>query len=215
MWRGERAGRQPTGPVRFSSLTVAIYGGGRTEWPPVFPPSRLREAAGSSELAPAWLTGPLAKAAGWFSGKWVIADRLAVGGVATTELELVARCGVTHVLDLRAEFDSTASAGTLGLGYLRLPVFDDGEPKPAEWFEAGVEFAETVLADPSARLMVLCVAGQSRSPAMVLAILQTWGGLGRSGAWLKLVGARPEAFFCPYRADVAAFLESRSGVVAS
>jgi protein-tyrosine phosphatase len=54
--------------------------------------------------------------------------------------------------------------------YRHLPVSDDGNPKPAEWFHAGVEFSKQAYR-ARGRLLVCCMAGLHRAPSMVYAIL--------------------------------------------
>ena len=55
------------------------------------------------------------------------------------------------------------------------PTDDDFQPKPAEIFQRGVNFALECLEDPESKLYVHCAAGVHRAPMMTLAILCAMG----------------------------------------
>ena len=103
---------------------------------------------------------------------WVT-GRIAVGGgIWTAEnMAAVARTGVTHILDMQIEFDDTALAKPHGIKVLWNPIDDDFQPKPAEIFQRGVEFALNTLDGKGTKLFVHCAAGVHRAPMMTLAIL--------------------------------------------
>ena len=103
---------------------------------------------------------------------WVT-GRIAVGGgIWTAEnMAAVARTGVTHILDMQIEFDDTALAKPHGIKVLWNPIDDDFQPKPAEIFQRGVEFALNALDGKGTKLFVHCAAGVHRAPMMTLAIL--------------------------------------------
>src|ERR1700693_3166514 len=97
---------------------------------------------------------PLHCAAGsrWVSGRkdenfrmdmtWVT-GRIAVGGgiwMADNMAE-VARAGVTHIIDMQVEFDDTRLAEPHGIEVLWNAIDDDFQPKSAEIFQRGVDFA--------------------------------------------------------------------------
>ena len=77
---------------------------------------------------------------------WVT-DRIAVGGGIwnADNMADVAGAGVTHIVDMQAEFDDTSLAESVGVKVLWNPVEDDFQPKPAEVFQRGVEFVQEAL----------------------------------------------------------------------
>jgi len=107
---------------------------------------------------------------------WVT-GRIAVGGGIWNEENMaeVFRAGVTHVIDMQIEFDDTALAAPHGISVLWNAVDDDFQPKPAQVFERGVEFALDALDRAEAKLYVHCAAGVHRGPMMTLAILCATG----------------------------------------
>jgi protein-tyrosine phosphatase len=109
---------------------------------------------------------------------WVT-ERIAVGGGIWTgdKMAEVARTGVTHIIDMQVEFDDTPLAAPHNIRVLWNPTDDDFQPKDAEVFQRGVEFALRAL-DGNAngnRLYVHCAAGVHRAPMMTLAILRALG----------------------------------------
>jgi protein-tyrosine phosphatase len=107
---------------------------------------------------------------------WVT-GRIAVGGGIwnAENMAAVVRAGVTHVIDMQLEFDDTELAKPFEIDVLWNPIDDDFQPKAAEVFERGVEFAEKALDGDGHRLLVHCAAGVHRAPMMTLAILGTMG----------------------------------------
>jgi len=107
---------------------------------------------------------------------WVT-ERVAVGGGiwVAEQMAEVARAGVTHVIDMQAEFDDTRLGKAAGVEVLWNPVDDDFQLKGAEVFERGVDFALRALEDPKAKLFVHCAAGVHRAPMMALAVLCAMG----------------------------------------
>ncbi len=107
----------------------------------------------------------------WLTG------RLAVGGGIWTEDKMaeVARSGVTHIIDMQVEFNDTELAIPFGIEVLWNPVDDDFQPKPAEVFHRGVEFALRALDGAGTKLYIHCAAGVHRAPMMTLAVLRATG----------------------------------------
>jgi protein-tyrosine phosphatase len=106
-----------------------------------------------------------------------LTERIAVGGGiwnADNMMKVVA-AGITHVIDMQIEFDDTPLGKAHGVEVLWNPTDDDFEPKPAELFRRGVEFAEQALEREDAKLFVHCAAGVHRAPMMALAILGSMG----------------------------------------
>ena len=106
-----------------------------------------------------------------------LTDRIAMGGGIWNESNMIAvvRAGVTHIIDMQIEFDDTPLAEVHGVEVFWNPVDDDFRPKPAEVFEAGVEFAMRALEDPQSKLYIHCAAGIHRAPMMTLAVLCAMG----------------------------------------
>lgn len=106
-----------------------------------------------------------------------ITDRIALGGAIwrAENMAEVARTGITHILDMQIEFDDTPLAEPYGVTVLWNPVDDDFQPKSAEVFRRGVEFARNALDEGETRLYVHCAAGVHRAPMMALAILCSMG----------------------------------------
>ncbi len=106
-----------------------------------------------------------------------ITDRIAVGGgiwIDEKMLELK-RAGITHIIDMQIEFDDTALGEKHGVKVLWNPVDDDFQPKDAEVFRRGVEFAEEALAEDGTKIYIHCAAGVHRAPMMALAVLRALG----------------------------------------
>src|ERR1700752_1276379 len=93
-----------------------------------------------------------------------LTDRIAVGGGiwSAENMAVVARQGITHIIDMQIEFDDTPLAREHGIEVLWNPTDDDFEPKPARLFERGVKFAKTALDGGEAKVFIHCAAGVHR-----------------------------------------------------
>ena len=141
---------------------------------------------------------------------WVT-DRIAVGGGIwnADNMATVSRAGITHIIDMQIEFDDTPLAQPHGIFVCWNPVDDDFEPKPAEVFERGVEFALGALQEERAKLFVHCAAGVHRAPMMTLALLGVMGWEVEDAMDL-IEGRRPAADFAEvYVRSVEKFLKGR------
>jgi protein-tyrosine phosphatase len=141
---------------------------------------------------------------------WVT-DRVAVGGGIwnAENMAAVSRAGITHIIDMQIEFDDTRLAEPHGISVCWNPIDDDFEPKPAEVFARGVEFALAALKDDGAKLFVHCAAGVHRAPMMTLALLAVMGW-GLEDAMRLIEGRRPSADFADvYVRSVENFLRGR------
>jgi protein-tyrosine phosphatase len=142
---------------------------------------------------------------------WVT-DRIAVGGGiwSAENMAVVAKEGITHIIDMQIEFDDTPLARGQGIEVLWNPTDDDFEPKPVALFERGVEFAKAALdSGDESKIFIHCAAGVHRAPMMTLALM---GALG----WdvdeaMDLIQARrPVADFAEvYVESVERFLDGR------
>jgi protein-tyrosine phosphatase len=141
---------------------------------------------------------------------WVT-DRIGVGGGIwnADNMAAVSRAGITHIIDMQIEFDDTPLAAQHGIAVCWNPVDDDFEPKPAEVFECGVEFALAALKQDGAKLFVHCAAGVHRAPMMTLALLGVLGWK-LEDAMNLLETKRPVADFADvYVQSVERFLNRR------
>jgi protein-tyrosine phosphatase len=139
---------------------------------------------------------------------WVT-GRIAVGGGIwhAENMALVAKSGITHIIDMQIEFDDTELAVPHGIEVLWNPIDDDFQPKPAEIFQRGVDFAIEALDQPGTKLYIHCAAGVHRAPMMALALLCALGWKLKDG--LRLIETRrPQADFADvYVRSVERFLE--------
>jgi protein-tyrosine phosphatase len=137
-----------------------------------------------------------------------LTDRIAVGGgIWTSEnMAAVAQAGITHVIDMQIEFDDTPLGAAHGVEVLWNPTDDDFEPKPAELFRRGVEFAEAALEGTNGKVFIHCAAGVHRAPMMALAVLGSMGWKVEDAMEL-IEGRRPAADFADvYVRSVEEFL---------
>lgn len=156
--------------------------------------SRTGMRHGTSGMDMTWVTG-----------------RIAVGGGiwSAENMAAVARAGITHIIDMQMEFDDTALAEAHAIEVLWNPVDDDFQPKPAEVFQRGVDFAQQALDDEGARLFIHCAAGVHRAPMMTLAVLcsQGWD---LETAMATISSRRPLADFAEvYVESVERFLQQQ------
>lgn len=108
--------------------------------------------------------------------------------------------GVTHVLDLRIEWDDTKAWVRNGLpaqNYRYLPIEDSRSHIPADdWFTGVEDFVEQFWKDavPGDRLYVHCHMGINRAPsAAMLALLHSTPGLSPWEAFMTIREVRPPA----------------------
>jgi protein-tyrosine phosphatase len=107
---------------------------------------------------------------------WITARIALGGGIWSAEnMAEVTRHGITHIIDMQIEFDDTPLAKPHGIEVLWNPTDDDFQPKDADLFERGVEFAENALLDESAKIFIHCAAGVHRAAMMTLALLCSQG----------------------------------------
>jgi len=138
---------------------------------------------------------------------WVT-DRIALGGAiwSDSNMQEVARRGVTHIIDMQIEFDDTELARAYGIEVLWNGTDDDFQPKPPELFEKGVEFGRAALAENGCKLYIHCAAGVHRAAMMTLALLGAMGW-DIDEAMRVIQGRRPVVDFADvYLGSVEAFL---------
>jgi protein-tyrosine phosphatase len=138
-----------------------------------------------------------------------LTERIAVGGGiwSTSNMEVLARAGITHIIDMQIEFDDTPLAVDYDIEVLWNPTDDDFTFKPAALFRRGVEFAEAALQKDGTKLFIHCAAGVHRAPMMTLAVLCSMGW-SLNDAMELIEGRRPVADFADvYVESVEKFLE--------
>lgn len=138
---------------------------------------------------------------------WLTAQIGIGGGIWNSDnMANLARAGVTHVVDMQIEFDDRQLPDH-GVKVLWNPTDDDFEPKPASLLRPGVEFVETALKDPEAKVFIHCAAGVHRAPMMALAVLGSMGWK-LEDAMALMVARRPVVDFADvYVRSVERFLE--------
>lgn len=147
-----------------------------------------------------------------------VTRRIAVGGDLSANFELarlqlseLAEGGITHIIDLRAEWSDELLVHRWepGIAYLHHPIADDGELIPGAWFDVVVEWAHRALEDPNAKLLVHCHMGVNRAPSAALAILLD-AGMGLRPALEAIRTARPVAAI-DYAGSVLTWWSARHG----
>jgi len=137
-----------------------------------------------------------------------LTDRIAVGGGIwnSDNMAKVAKAGVTHIIDMQIEFDDTPLARAHSIEVLWNPTDDDFEPKPADLFRRGVDFALAAFEGTDAKVFIHCAAGVHRAPMMALAVLGAMGW-NLEDAMQLIEGRRPVADFADvYVQSVEEFL---------
>jgi len=109
-----------------------------------------------------------------------VTDRIAVGGdlapefsVARRQLQELVDAGITHIADLRDEWNDAEVVRFWApqIGYLYHPVEDAGQRIPGQWFEELNDWVSEVLQDPDAKVLVHCHMGVNRGPSAAFALL--------------------------------------------
>lgn len=130
-----------------------------------------------------------------------VTPRLAVGGDLAPEFSLARRqlqelsdAGITHIADLRDEWNDADLVGHWepGIQYLYHPVEDAGQRIPADWFGQLDGWVTQALTDPDAKVLVHCHMGVNRAPSAVFGLLLGQGMTVRE-ALTAIRGRRPVA----------------------
>jgi len=124
-----------------------------------------------------------------------VTERIAVGGGVSSKADLdqIVAAGITHVIDMRAEFyDDTLKDRRVII--LWLPQVDDGEMRPPGHYRKGIQFAFPALSLPNTRIFPHCSAGLNRGPTMCYALLRAFG-FPKSEAIARIRAVRPEVLF--------------------
>ena len=109
---------------------------------------------------------------------------LAIGGdlettsedVAVGQLGELGDAGITHVVDVRVEWNDEewVRGRRADLEYLHLGIDDAGQRVPDEWFDEGVRFALEAI-ESGGVVLAHCHMGINRGPSMGFAILLALG----------------------------------------
>jgi protein-tyrosine phosphatase len=124
-----------------------------------------------------------------------VTERLIVGGEISSKADvdqLVAE-GITHVIDMREEFDDD-TLNDHRITILWLPQVDDGTMRPLGQYRKGIQFALPALSSANTKVFCHCSAGVNRGPTMCYAILRAFG-LPPEEAISRIREARPEVVF--------------------
>jgi protein-tyrosine phosphatase len=128
------------------------------------------------------------------SYNWVT-ERIAVGGGISSvdDISQLVANGVTHIIDMRAEYDDNVLADSR-VTVLWLPQLDDGSPRPSGQYRTGIRFAFEALTRAGTKVFPHCAAGHDRGPTMCYALLRALG-ISKDEAIGRIRTARPEVTF--------------------
>jgi hypothetical protein len=120
-------------------------------------------------------------------------NRVATGAAisSSTDVDVLVKAGVTHIIDCRAEFDDAGLLQGRNIGYLYNGVWDDGKPKPVDWFQKSINFALAALVQPHNKVYAHCAAGVNRGPSTCYSILRALG-MNQADAEATIRKARPQ-----------------------
>jgi dual specificity phosphatase 3 len=113
-----------------------------------------------------------------------VTARLLVGGdldttdeeLATRQLRELVEAGVTHVVDVRIEWNDErwVAEAAPQIAYLHHGMDDAGQRVPAAWFDAGVAWALEAL-EQGGTVLTHCHMGINRGPSLGFAVLLAQG----------------------------------------
>jgi protein-tyrosine phosphatase len=110
--------------------------------------------------------------------------------------------GITHCIDLRAEFNDGPLFAGRQVAYLWNPTSDDGKHKSPTWFGRSIVFALDALSHRHHKVYAHCAAGVNRGPSTCFAIMLALG-FAPVDAELIIRKARPQVGLA-YRDDAIA-----------
>jgi protein-tyrosine phosphatase len=124
-----------------------------------------------------------------------VTERIAVGAQISckADVDQLVAAGITHVCDMRAEYDDTLLADPR-IVVLWLPEQDDGSPRPRDHVLNAVLFGMTGLSQKKNRVLYHCAAGVNRGPTACYALLRAFG-IARDAAIQMIRSARPQVGF--------------------
>jgi protein-tyrosine phosphatase len=124
-----------------------------------------------------------------------VTERIAVGGGISSKADVdqIVVAGITHVIDMRAEFDDE-TLNDSRITILWLPQVDDGAMRPLGQYRKGIQFAFPALSLPNTKIFPHCAAGLNRGPTMCYALLRAFG-FPQSAAIDRIRAVRPDVLF--------------------
>jgi protein-tyrosine phosphatase len=124
-----------------------------------------------------------------------VTERIAVGGeiASKADVDEIVNAGITHVIDMRAEFDDD-TLNDNRITILWLPQVDDGTMRPPGQYRKGIQFALPALSLANTKIFLHCSAGLNRGPTMCYALLRAFG-LPPEEAIERIRAARPDVVF--------------------
>jgi protein-tyrosine phosphatase len=155
-----------------------------------------------------------------FANLHFVTPTLAVGGdissyddeLAVQQFSEICHLGVTHVVDVRLEWNDaeTFLQHAPHVQYLHHGMDDAGQAVPPEWFEHAVSWIEAAWAeDPDAVVLTHCHMGINRGPSLGFAVLLALGW-DPVEAIAAIRAARPQANVW-YAADALDWYHARTG----
>lgn len=150
-----------------------------------------------------------------------VTDQLLVGGdldardrrLAALQLAELVDLGVTHLVDVRLEWDDLdyVAENAPDLAYLHHGIDDAGQQVPFEWFDEGVGWALDAI-EGGGTVLAHCHMGINRGPSLGYAVLlaQGWDPV---QALDTIRRARPQAYVA-YAEDALCWHHARTGAPA-
>ena len=188
-------------------------------------PPMGRARAGTTFAREIWfrftnrIYGPGTRTRPW---TWIGDERIAIGSIPTpASLLVLAREGVTHVVNCRAHLQTTfsqdlsAEKQLFGATNVAVaPMWDHGRHQPpAKWADAAEMAARWLEDDPHARVLIHCQRGRRRSMMVAYAVLRLRGRAPEVAA-KELLENRHEGRIVPaYRRAIEDWLTSRPAEV--
>jgi protein-tyrosine phosphatase len=150
-----------------------------------------------------------------------VTDHLLVGGdldvrdqrLAARQLAELVELGVTHLVDVRVEWDDLdyVAENAPDIAYLHHGMDDAGQEVPFEWFDEGVNWVLDALSN-GGTVLAHCHMGINRGPSLGYAVMlaQGWDPV---EALDTIRRARPQAYVA-YAEDALRWHHARTGAAA-
>lgn len=125
---------------------------------------------------------------------WVT-ERIATGGGISSkaDVDTLVAAGVTHIVDMREEFDDdTLNDNRVAVSWI--PQQDDGTPRNPVQVWQGIQFVLVALSAKGHKCFIHCAAGVNRGPLETYAVLRAIG-IPQQEAIDRIRTARPQVAF--------------------
>lgn len=113
--------------------------------------------------------------------------------VAARQIEEARGAGLTHVIDLRAEWSDASFLEAHGVDYLWLGIPDAGQAIADGWWTRATSAVNAAMSEPGHRVLVHCHMGINRGPSLAFAVLLS-RGWDAVDALTRIRAARPVAY---------------------